>query len=242
MDRHKSKTHNKTSLLAYIKHRKSNRHADIARYQKLKKASNLTCKLAYKSYLTNFVDSAANDNPNKFWTFVNNGIIYADHNTKAKILNDQFSSVFNKNETGISMKDMDPPPPLLTHTHTYTYTPSTGPNQVPTRLLKELEEEILTYFYQTSYDTRSIPEDWKTANAFDKVPHLRRLRKLNYYGIRGTSHQWIKDFMRFRTQQFILDGSWKHHLGFSYRREHWQNSEIVQHRAARYATGYHSQN
>ncbi|WAR24182.1 LOW QUALITY PROTEIN: hypothetical protein MAR_037851 [Mya arenaria] len=34
------------------------------------------------------------------------GITYADNTTKANMLNDQFSSNFNKNKTVISMKDM----------------------------------------------------------------------------------------------------------------------------------------
>ena len=32
------------------------------------------------------------------------------------------------------------------------------------------------------------------AKAFDKVPHRRLLRKLEYYGIRGSIHKWINSW------------------------------------------------
>ena len=44
------------------------------------------------------------------------------------------------------------------------------------------------------------------SKAFDVVPHQRLLRKLNYYGIRGTSLKWIEDFLSGRSQQVVVDG------------------------------------
>ena len=45
------------------------------------------------------------------------------------------------------------------------------------------------------------------AKAFDKVPHQRLLYKLNYYGVRGPTLQWVQSFLSQRTQQVLLDGS-----------------------------------
>ena len=44
------------------------------------------------------------------------------------------------------------------------------------------------------------------AKVFDKVPHRRLLHKLEYYGIRGSTHKWINSRLSGRTQQVVLDG------------------------------------
>ena len=43
------------------------------------------------------------------------------------------------------------------------------------------------------------------AKAFDKVPHRRLLHKLEYYGIRGTTHKWINSWLSGCTIQVVLD-------------------------------------
>jgi len=44
------------------------------------------------------------------------------------------------------------------------------------------------------------------AKAFDKVPHNRLLLKLDSYGVRGKTLQWIEAFLTDRRQQVVLDG------------------------------------
>ena len=41
---------------------------------------------------------------------------------------------------------------------------------------------------------------------FDKVPHRRLLYKLDYYGIRGSTHKWITSWLSERFQKVVLDG------------------------------------
>jgi hypothetical protein len=43
--------------------------------------------------------------------------------------------------------------------------------------------------------------------AFDKVPHDRLLLKLDHYGIRGKSLDWIRAFLTGRTQAVVVDGA-----------------------------------
>ena len=44
------------------------------------------------------------------------------------------------------------------------------------------------------------------AKAFDKVPHRRLLYKLDYYGIRGSTHKWITSWLSGRSQKVVIDG------------------------------------
>ena len=44
------------------------------------------------------------------------------------------------------------------------------------------------------------------AKAFDKVPHRRLLHKLEYHGIRGSTHKGINSWLSGRTQEVVLDG------------------------------------
>ena len=45
------------------------------------------------------------------------------------------------------------------------------------------------------------------SKAFDRVPHERLLKKLDHYGIRDSTHGWIKAFLSNRTQQVIVEGA-----------------------------------
>ena len=44
------------------------------------------------------------------------------------------------------------------------------------------------------------------AKAFDKVNHHLLTYKLNHYGIRGQTNNWIADFLRERNQTVVVDG------------------------------------
>lgn len=45
------------------------------------------------------------------------------------------------------------------------------------------------------------------SKVFDKVPHERLLHKIDQYGIRGSTHAWLSEFLTDRKQQVFLNGS-----------------------------------
>ena len=45
------------------------------------------------------------------------------------------------------------------------------------------------------------------SKAFDKVPHRRLDYKLDWYGIRGNTREWILDFLSGRSQRVVLEGA-----------------------------------
>ena len=45
------------------------------------------------------------------------------------------------------------------------------------------------------------------SKAFDRVPHQRLLVKLNHYGIRGKTLEWVTSFLAGRSQRVIVDGA-----------------------------------
>ena len=44
------------------------------------------------------------------------------------------------------------------------------------------------------------------SKAFDKVPHARLMSKLDFYGIRNNTHDWVQSFLNNRQQRVVLDG------------------------------------
>ena len=121
----------------------------------------------------------------KFWSYIN---IFAkilpasllfeasDAPRKAKILNDQFSSVFT-NETPGPLPDKGPSPhpsmpdittpgiqKLLANLKPHK---ATGPDLIPPTVLKELSHAIspiLEIIFNMSLQTGQVPNDWKEAN------------------------------------------------------------------------------
>ena len=45
------------------------------------------------------------------------------------------------------------------------------------------------------------------SKAFDRVPHERLLRKMDHYGIRGSTLEWIRAFLTDRVQQVTVEGA-----------------------------------
>ncbi|XP_063951801.1 uncharacterized protein LOC135153256 [Lytechinus pictus] len=107
----------------YNRAKTSNDQADFEKYQQVKRHSRIACKQAYNKYLTDIGSPDTTSNPKRFWSFVNSkrhdasgvaplkshdGLTTADSLSKANILSQQFSSVFNHDEDMTSLRDKGP--------------------------------------------------------------------------------------------------------------------------------------
>ena len=70
------------------------------------------------------------------------------------------------------------------------------------------DSQLLSLFQDLAselFETDLIVMDF--SEAFDRVPHMRLLYKLEWYGIRGGTLDWIKCFLPDQTQKVVLDGA-----------------------------------
>ena len=145
--------------------------------------------------------------------------MFSDSQTKASILNSQFSSVFNMTESLDSMKDKGiSPHPSMTDIKVscagvfkllmeLDVHKAPGPDGLSPKLLKELAEElapILTLLFQTSLQQGKIPDDWRTA---DVVPIFKSGEKSKAENYRPISLTCILC----KTMEHIISSSIMHH-------------------------------
>ncbi len=311
---------------AYHKAKSTKSKRDFDRFHSLKSEARRKIRKANNKYVSEVISPDSTQNPKRFWSFVKgkrqeasgvaplkhkDGLLHSDPQAKSEILNNQFTSVFTREDTTSipTMKSNQFPSmssisvsvagvmKLLKGLQPHK---ATGPDSIPSRLLKELHVELapaLAHLFQTSIDSGKVPDAWKRAHivpvykkgdksaaanyrpvsltpicskviehiihssvmdhldkekilsdtqhgfrrrrscetqltltlhdfckglndgrqidmvlldfskAFDKVPHQRLLLKLHYYGVRGSLHRWIGDFLHHRKQRVIVDGS-----------------------------------
>ena len=195
---------------SYVKAMKTKRRADINRYHQIKRATERKCKEAYKDFIENMISPDLTSNPKRFWGFIKSrrcesvgvaplkdtdGLTYSDSESKANILNRQFSSVFNSNEdvNTIPRKGPSPHPDMDNITVTengvrkllgnLNIHKAAGPDEIPTRLLKEQSHHLaptFTTFFQASVTQGQIPPDWKEANVVPIFKKGEKSKAANY--------------------------------------------------------------
>ena len=95
--------------------------------------------------------------------------------------------------------------PNASQTKTFSLNCSMGSGKRdPARQLIILVDKLAKNM-QLSKQTDLILLDF--SKAFDKVAHEKLLLKLHFYGIRGNTLNWIKDFLDNRNQSVLLNGS-----------------------------------
>ena len=222
---------------AFRKAKQSHKHKDWQRYRNIQKSCQTECKQAFNSYVENIVsDDKCNK---KLFTLIKDrkcdssgisplkkeGIPRDDPREKADILNDQFSSVFTK-ENGTETPDLGPS--VIPDLPNINVTPkgvekllsglnphkASGPDELPTRLLRETSEQItpaLTLVFQASLHQGTTPSDWNKATVTPIFKKGDKSKPSNYRPVSLTSvcckvleHIIHSSIMRFFDQHNIL--------------------------------------
>ena len=125
---------------------------------------------------------------------------YSDPKDKATILNNQFTSVFTKEETSSippmqgkpspSMPDFTVGVPGVRKLLELVVHKAAGPDNIPTRYLKDFAEEIapaLTLVYEASLQQGEVPADWRIAHVTPVFKKGYHSKPANYRPISLTS-------------------------------------------------------
>ncbi|KAK3090576.1 hypothetical protein FSP39_012808 [Pinctada imbricata] len=211
------------------------------RYKQLKQATRAACRSAYNDYISNIISPESQSKPKKFWSFISSkrkessgvaplgaedGKTYSESTTKANILNQQFTSVFNPHDDITTIPTMSTPrqPPmenisietkgvekLLAGLNIHK---AAGPDGIPTRILKLCSSELAPVFatlFQSSLHQGILPADWKKA---DVAPIFKKGMKncaANYRPVSLTSvackvmeHIVCSNIMRHCDQHHII--------------------------------------
>ena len=129
------------------------------------------------------------------------GFLQSDNKSKANILNDQFQSVFTKeNLNNFPNKGKSPYTTMAdiqinvkgVHKLLKNLKPhkATGPDAIPSCILKTAADQlapILTELYQASLNTGEVPQDWKDANVVPLFKKDERHLASNYRLVSLTS-------------------------------------------------------
>ena len=186
------KHHIRRKNRAHKKAKHTKRPRDWARFRKLRKQCHQEMKKAYWVYLNHIIEPTAENNSKPFWKFIksrrqdhtgvstlkHNGKIASDSKSKAEMLNHQFCSVFTEEDIN-NMPDKGPSPyPDMSsitisrtgvHKILINLNPSkaSGPDEISAKILKQTADRIagiLSFIFQHSINTGTVPSDWKKAN------------------------------------------------------------------------------
>ena len=177
----------------YKKAQRNKFDQDMAKYRATKKLVQSECCKAYYQYINSMIGESIHNGGNlkKVWSFIKskkndnsgvaplkkNGIVHSDSQTKADILNTQFSSVFTKggmsNVPNIGTSKYNVLPDITVCEtgvrkliEAVKPHKATGPDAIPARLMKDYAAEIApvpTVVYQASLDQVTVPVNWKHA-------------------------------------------------------------------------------
>ena len=184
------------------------------KYLEIKKMTQRECRKAHVNYLNDIINEDTDLNNKKLYTYIKGksqgnssvgdlrgreGRLYQDPKIKAKLLNEQFSSVFTKpklfqsfnmnqkTKTNTMLKIKVSENGVFKLMSKINENKATGPDGIPGKLLKLCAKEltpVFTILFQASLDQGIVPEDWKLANI---VPLFKKGDKKNPENYRPVS-------------------------------------------------------
>ena len=173
--------------------RRNNNAKNQARYRHLKATAQREMRKAHDDFIDQTVCGELQGNSKRFWSYLKSkrqdsqgvaplrktdGLLYNDVASKADILNQQFHSVYTREDT-TNMPNKGPSPypdmpaiqvatagvcKLLKGTNSHK---ATGPDGIHARVLHEYADQIapaLTKIFQMSLESGNIPDDWRSAS------------------------------------------------------------------------------
>ena len=174
----------------FNKYKRTKRPADWDKYMKAAKKARSTCKQACDKFINENFLSEHKSNPKKFYSYIkskkqdnigitsllSNGDTFTSDIEIAKILNNQFLSVFSEDDFRTpNMKGTECLPINDLHItqngvqkllSELDPSKANGPDGISTRVLKECADIIskpLTLIFQASLKQSKIPDDWRKA-------------------------------------------------------------------------------
>ena len=160
-------------------------------YRKARNNVNSVLKSAYHNYCSHLFDDSYSNNCKRFWSFIkrlhkeNSGVsslrtesgVKITSKSKADTLNQQFQSVFTKEDDNIPyvLPSNCPSTDNLTFSvdgiqkllQELKHGKAPGPDNIPTRFLQTCSAEVapvLQVIFTQSLKTHMLPKDWLSAN------------------------------------------------------------------------------
>ncbi|KXJ16368.1 RNA-directed DNA polymerase from mobile element jockey [Exaiptasia diaphana] len=177
----------------YNIYKRSGLESDKKIYRDFQKSLKSKLSKSQDEYIAKTLDSDLRERPKKFWSYIkskrqdqvgipplknDNNCVKADSLGKAEILSNHFSRVFTKEDVSHipnmgnrSFPAMDSiffnPEGVEKLIKELDVKKASGPDKLPTRLLKETAGEIkgmVSFLCNQSYKTGELPKDWSNAN------------------------------------------------------------------------------
>jgi hypothetical protein len=191
----------------YNRSKKSSKNSDKDQFKDIRRKVRNKLHSSYHNYLNSLLDPEVDSNSKNFWKYIKarkqeagnigilkaNGKIAETSQEKAEMLNCQFTSVFTQETSAIPNKGHSPYSNMkyinITNKgvenciNRLNEKKASGPDQIPISILKKhstILAPLLTLLFQQSYETGTIPTDWKNANVVPIFKKGDRTKPENY--------------------------------------------------------------